>query len=143
MIPDRFAPQVYSIFRAVFGFLFMAHGLQKMFGMFGGNAVPLASLLGAAGIIEVVAGLLIMIGLFTRPSAFIASGEMAAAYFMAHFPKAPWPIANGGEPAALFCFAFLYIAAKGGGPWSVDALLWRPKHQRAGFAPPAGTGAVR
>lgn len=127
MIPSRFAPEVYSIFRVVFGFLFLFHGLQKMFGMFGGRVVPLPSLLGAAGIIEVVAGLLIMIGLFTRPIAFIASGEMAVAYVSSHFPRALWPIENGGEPAVLFCFAFLYIAAKGGGPWSLDALLRRPK----------------
>jgi putative oxidoreductase len=127
MIPSRFAPQVYSIFRVVFGFLFLFHGLQKIFGMFGGQVVPLPSLLGAAGMIEVVAGLFIMIGLFTRPIAFIASGEMAVAYFRSHFPRALWPIENGGEPAVLFCFAFLYISARGGGPWSLDALLRRPK----------------
>ncbi len=125
MIPSSFAPQLYSIFRMVFGLLFLFHGLQKMFGVFGGRVVPLASLAGAAGIIEVVAGLLIMIGLFTRPIAFIASGEMAVAYFRSHFPRALWPIENGGEPAVLFCFAFLYVASQGGGPWSLDALLQR------------------
>ena len=126
MIPERYAPQVYALFRIVAGFLFIFHGLQK-FGMFGGQAMPLASLMGVAAIIEVVGGLLIMIGLFTRPAAFIASGEMAAAYFMAHQPKGALPILNAGELAVLFCFAFLYIATRGAGIWSADATMRRAR----------------
>jgi putative oxidoreductase len=122
MIPERYAPQVYALFRIVVGFLFIFHGLQK-FGLLGGQAMPLASLMGVAAIIEAVGGLLVMIGLFTRPAAFVASGEMAAAYFMAHQPKGTWPIQNQGELAVLFCFAFLYIAARGAGIWSADAAM--------------------
>ena len=125
MIPERYAPQVYALFRIVYGFLFLFHGLQKVFGMFGGiggqgGAAPLASLFGVAGIIEIVTAVLIMLGLFTRLAAFIASGEMAAAYFMVHFPMGLVPIQNGGELAALYCFAFLYIAARGPGMCSLD-----------------------
>ena len=125
MIPERYAPQVYALFRIVTAFLFVFHGLQKVFGMFGGvggqgGAVPLGSLFGAAGIIEIVAGVLIMLGLFTRIAAFIASGEMAAAYFIAHFPRGLLPIQNGGELAVLFCFSFLDIAARGPGMCSLD-----------------------
>jgi putative oxidoreductase len=126
MIPERYAPQVYALFRIVAGFLFIFHGLQK-FGLLGGQAMPLASMMGVAAIIEAVGGLLVMIGLFTRPAAFIASGEMAVAYFMAHQPKGTWPIQNQGELAVLFCFAFLYIAARGAGLWSADAAMGRPR----------------
>ena len=127
MIPATYAPQVYAIFRIVFGLLFLMHGLQKLAGMFGGfgpsgGSVPVTSFFGIAGLIECVTGTLIMFGLFTRYAAFIASGMMAYAYFTAHLPTAPWPIMNNGEPAAMNCFAFLYMAARGSGPWSVDAL---------------------
>jgi putative oxidoreductase len=122
MIPGHLAPHVYSLFRIVAGFLYMAHGLQKVFGLFGGTPPPLLSLAGAAGLIETGAGLLIVLGLFTRPAAFLASGQMAAAFFLSHFPRAFWPIENGGELATVFCFAFLYFAARGAGPLSVDAL---------------------
>jgi putative oxidoreductase len=130
MIPERYAPQVYALFRIVTGFLFLFHGLQKVFGMFGGvggqgGSVPLGSLFGAAGIIEIVASVLIMLGLFTRIAAFIASGEMAAAYFIAHFPMGLVPIQNGGELAVLYCFAFLYIAARGPGICSLDGMRRR------------------
>ena len=122
MIPDRFAPQTYALMRLVFGFLFLCHGLQK-FGMLGGQAVPLLSFpLGLAAILELGLGVLIAIGLLTKPAAFLASGEMAAAYFMAHFPKGLLPIQNGGEPAVLYCFAFLYICSRGAGIWSVDSM---------------------
>lgn len=121
MIPERYAPQVYTLMRIVFAFLYLTHGLQKMFGLFGGQVQPLASTLWAAAAIELLAGTLILIGLFTRPAAFIASGQMAAAYFLAHFPRSPWPVTNAGEPAVLLCFGFLYIATRGAGPWSVDA----------------------
>lgn len=117
----RFAPQIYAALRIVAGLLFACHGAQKMFGAFGGQQMPMGSLPGVAGIIELVAGLLIAIGLFGSIAAFISSGEMAAAYFMAHAPKAPLPIENGGELAVLYCFLFLYIAARGSGLWSVDA----------------------
>jgi putative oxidoreductase len=124
MIPERYAPQVYALFRVVAGFLFMFHGLQK-FGLLGGPTPPLAGLMGVAAVIEAVGGVFIMIGFLTRPVAFIASGEMAAAYFMAHQPKGMWPIQNQGELAVLFCFAFLYIAARGAGICSVDGALRR------------------
>jgi putative oxidoreductase len=122
MIPERYAPQLYALFRVVLGFLFLFHGLQKLFGMFGGQVVPLTSLFGVAGAIELVGGVLIMIGLFTRIAAFIASGEMAGAYFIAHFPKGLVPIENGGELAVLYCFAFLYMSARGPGICSVDGV---------------------
>jgi putative oxidoreductase len=127
MIPERMAPQAYALMRIVFGLLFMMFGLQK-FGMLGGEAVPLASLYGAAAIIEVVAGILIAIGLLIRPAAFVASGEMAAAYFMAHQPQGALPVQNMGAEAVLFCFAFLYMAARGAGTWSVDANMSRHEH---------------
>jgi putative oxidoreductase len=120
MIPERYAPQVYALFRIVAGFLFMFHGLQKILGMFGGHVMPTGSLPWIAGVIEITGGVLVMIGLLTRIVAFICSGEMAAAYFIAHQPKGTWPIENGGELAALYCFAFLFIATRGAGIWSVD-----------------------
>ena len=119
MIPDRYSPYAYALFRIVFGFLWIFHGLQK-YGALGRDPVEVVSLRGLAGIIEIVAGTLIMIGLFTRPAAFIASGQMAFAYFISHFPRGFWPIENGGEGAVLFCFAFLYIASRDAGIWSVD-----------------------
>jgi putative oxidoreductase len=115
----------YAAMRIVTGFLFLFHGLQKLFGMFGGQVVELTSLRGVAGVIELVGGSLVMVGLFTAPVAFICSGEMAFAYFIAHHPQSFWPILNRGELPALFCFVFLYIAARGAGPLSVDRLLWR------------------
>jgi putative oxidoreductase len=115
------APYAYAILRIVAGLLFVCHGGQKMFGWYGGRPVPLGSLFGVAGIIEIVLGLLITIGLLTSFAAFIASGEMAVAYFMAHFPKSFWPLENEGEPAVLFCFIFLYMATQGSGTWSIDA----------------------
>lgn len=116
----RFVNYTYPLFRIVTGGLFAFHGAQKLFGAFGGTAVPVASLFGLAGIIELVCGVLVMVGLFTGAAAFIASGEMAAAYFMNHAPKALWPIENQGELAALYCFAFLYIASRGAGRWAID-----------------------
>jgi putative oxidoreductase len=128
MIPDRVAPQVYALMRIVFGLMFMTYGLQK-FGMLGGldgngAAAPFLSWpYGIAALIETVAGLLVAIGLFTRPAAFIASGQMAVAYFMSHQPQGALPIHNDGMPAVLFCFAFLYIAARGAGALSVDSVM--------------------
>lgn len=117
----RFEPQAYALLRIVSGLLFLFHGLQKLFGMFGGQKVELASQMGAAGIIELVGGALIMIGLAASPAAFVASGEMAFAYFTAHQPNGTWPVENQGELAALYAFIFLYIATRGSGIWSVDA----------------------
>jgi putative oxidoreductase len=119
-----FAPYAYAIMRIIVGLLFASHGAQKVFGWFGGvggQPVPLASLFGVAGMIELVLGFFIAIGFLTGYAAFIASGEMAVAYFMAHYPKSFWPIENGGEPAVLFCFIFLYMATQGSGIWSIDA----------------------
>jgi putative oxidoreductase len=115
----RFEPYAYAFLRIVAGLLFMFHGLQK-FGLLGGQMVPLASKMGAAAVIETVGGVLIMIGLQAAPVAFIASGEMAYAYFTAHQPRGTWPIQNGGELAALYSFLFLYVATRGAGVLSVD-----------------------
>ena len=133
MIPERYAPMTYALFRIVFGFLFFCYGLQKMFGWFGGQVAPLASLQGAAGVIETVCGLLVMVGLFTRPASFLASGEMAVAFWYIHvnmvgmgklgLPAGLVPHMNGGVDSTLFCFAFLYIATRGSGIWSVDAAM--------------------
>jgi putative oxidoreductase len=122
---NAWSPPLLSVLRIVAGFLFLLHGTQKLFAIppsAGGRTVELASRLGAAGVIETVGGLLILLGLFTRPAAFICSGEMAFAYFLAHAPRGPLPIGNGGEVPVIFCFIFLYLAAAGGGPWSLDAL---------------------
>jgi putative oxidoreductase len=112
--------RLYALMRIVVGFLFLCHGIQKLFGGLGGTRVPLASLLGLAGIIEFFGGLLVMIGLFASWAAFLSSGQMAMAYFMAHFARGLLPIQNQGELAVLYAFVFLYIAAYGSGPWSVD-----------------------
>jgi putative oxidoreductase len=122
MIPPHFDSSVYALLRVVVSFLYLVHGLQKTFGLFGGTAVPVRSMFGVAGVVETVAGVLILLGLWTRPAAFLASGQMAAAYFIVHLPKAFWPAENGGELAALYCFSFLYIATRGADTWSVDAL---------------------
>jgi putative oxidoreductase len=124
MIPERFAPMTYALFRIVFGLLFLMFGLQKMFGMFGGQVAPLMSVMGAAGVIETVCGFLIMVGLFTRPAAFLASGEMAVAYFYIHWRlMGATPLVNMGERATMFCFAFLYICSRGAGICSVDSAM--------------------
>lgn len=118
-----FRPHLYSLLRVTAGLLFFLHGLPKLFGGFGRPApVELMSQMGLAGVIEVIGGALIALGLFTSPVAFLASGQMAVAYFQAHAPRGLWPIMNGGELAALFCFVFLYIAAIGSGKWSIDSL---------------------
>ena len=119
-VPGRFAPFIYAALRIVAGLLFACHGAQKLFGLFGMGPMPLMSQIGLAGVIEFGGGLLIAIGLFTSFAAFIASGEMAAAYFLAHAPKGNVPIQNGGELAVLYCFLFLYIAARGTGKLGVQ-----------------------
>ncbi|MCY1512430.1 hypothetical protein D9M68_468900 [compost metagenome] len=117
------APRLLSVLRIVTAFLFLQHGTAKLFGFphvafF--DDLSLFSLIGFAGLLEVVGGLLLVLGLFTRPVAFILSGQMAFAYFIGHAPKGVIPLLNGGEPAILFCFIFLYLAAAGGGAWSFD-----------------------
>ncbi len=131
----------YFLLRAVSGFLFMQSGAVILFGWFGGmpgatSPPPLMSQTGIGGILEFFGGILILLGLFTRPVAFILSGMMAVAYWQFHAPQGGWPLQNQGMPAVLFCFIFLYIAAQGGGGWSLDALLRRkrgaPKPQLGG-----------
>jgi putative oxidoreductase len=120
-----YADRIYALFRIVVGFLFLCHGLQKLFGLFGaaGQQPPLASMGGAAGIIETVTGTLVLIGFLTGWAAFLASGTMAVAYFMVHQPQGALPIENHGELAAVYSFVFLFIAARGSGPWSVDEAM--------------------
>ncbi len=123
----RLAGAAHSLLRIVAGLLFICPGGMKLLGWFGGmpGGGKLPPLLVVASVIELVGGLAIMLGIFTRPVAFIASGEMAVAYFMGHFPQGFWPIRSHGEPAVLFCFIFLFFAAAGPGPFSLDRLIWR------------------
>ena len=116
-----YAEPIYAAFRIVFGFLFFSHGAQKAFGLFGGQRMT-EGLPMVAGWIEVLCGLLIMLGLFTTIAAFLASGEMAWAYFQNHAPRGFWPIQNGGELAVLYCFIFLYFSAFGSGKLSIDSI---------------------
>ena len=119
------APHILSILRILTAATFLTHGTMKLFGWPAPFPYPLDGLTYAAAILEVVGGLLLIVGLFSRPVAFILSGEMAVAYFMAHAPQGLFPVLNGGESALLFCFVFLYIAAAGPGPWSADAAAGR------------------
>ncbi|HUA76630.1 MAG TPA: DoxX family protein [Acetobacteraceae bacterium] len=119
-------PRLLSLVRLVAGLLFMEHGTAKLFGFpAGGHHVALFSLLGLAGVLETFGGLLVAVGLFTRPAAFILSGEMAVAYFKVHFPHSFFPLLNGGDAAVLYCFLFLYISLTGGGSWKLDQLRRR------------------
>ena len=122
-LPPIWRERLLSLLRIVAGFVFMLHGTQKLLAWPVSEPQPtveLASLMGVAGVLELVGGFLILIGLFTRPVAFILAGEMAVAYFMAHQPRGGWPIQNGGELAALYCFLFLFIATRGAGRLSLD-----------------------
>ena len=123
------APQLLSVLRIMTGVLFLEHGTQKLLGFPPSeHAAPaLFSLIGVQGVLELVGGFLILIGLFTRPVAFILAGDMAVAYFMAHAPKSFFPTLNGGQLAILFCFVFLYLVFSGAGPWSADAQLMRAR----------------
>jgi len=127
----RLAGVTHALLRVVAGLLFLCHGGQKLLGWFGGIGMPpgtpLPPLMMTAGTIELVGGSLILIGLLTRPVAFIASGEMAFAYFMSHFPHGFWPLQNHGESPVLFCFIFLFFAFNGAGPASVDAAIRRSR----------------
>jgi putative oxidoreductase len=120
---SRFEPNAYFVLRVIFGFLFMCHGLQKVFGMIGGiqgHPAPTMSVPWVGGVIELVTGVLILIGFLTHIAGFLASGEMAFAYFMVHFPHGFFPIKNGGELAVIYCFVALYIACRGAGRFGVD-----------------------
>ena len=122
---EKYEPQLLAILRIVAGLLFLEHATVKFFGFPVPFPGPLPPLLLAAGVIELVAGLLVTIGLFTRLAALLASGEMAVAYWTQHFPHNPWPIANQGEASILFCFVFLYLVAAGPGAWSIDGARTR------------------
>jgi len=119
---STYSSRALALLRIVAGLLFLEHATQKFFAFPIAFPMPgpLPPLLMVAGAIELIGGTLITLGLFTRLAAFVASGEMAVAYWMQHFPKSPWPAANGGEAAILYCFIFLYLACAGGGAWSVD-----------------------
>jgi putative oxidoreductase len=122
----QWTPQLLSLLRIITAFLFMEHGTMKLFGFPAPMGdISLFSLMGLAGVLEVFGGLLILIGLCTRPVAFLLSGEMAFAYFMVHWPQGFWPVLNHGEAAVFYCFTFLYLAAAGAGPWSLDHILCR------------------
>nr|WP_295663140.1 DoxX family protein [Polymorphobacter sp.] len=117
------APKVLAALRVMTALLYVEHGMIKLFGFPAGappGKVPLMGLFGVAGVLEFVGGLLILLGLFTRPVAFLLAGQMAVAYFMAHAPSSPYPAINHGEPAILFCFIFLYLSVAGPGAWSID-----------------------
>jgi putative oxidoreductase len=124
----NWTPRLLSVLRIIAGFLFIAHGAQKLFGFLappGMPSPPLFSQIGIGGILEFFGGLLLLVGLFTRPVAFILSGMMAVAYFQMHAPGSFWPLQNKGELAVLYCFVFLFFSVAGGGEWSLDRLLRR------------------
>lgn len=129
---DRIGGVTHALLRIVTGTLFICPGGMKLLGWFGGmpDGVVLTPLLVVAGVIELVGGVAILLGLFTRPVAFIASGEMAAAYFIGHFPNGFWPIQNHGEAAVLFCFLFLFLWGNGPGPLSLDRMIARRRRGR-------------
>ena len=124
---ERWTPQALSVARIVAGLIFGEHGTQKLLGFPAGEhaGASLLSLPGASGLIELTTGLLLALGLFTRPAAFLASGTMAAAYWIAHAPQGFFPVNNGGDAAILYCFLFLLFVFTGPGPWSLDALRAR------------------
>ncbi len=121
------APRLQSVLRIVAAVMYLSHGSQKLFLIPQGQmqqAVQLFSLPWFGGVLEFCGGILLLLGLFTRPVAFILAGEMAVAYWMGHAPHGPWPTINMGETAVLYCFIWLYFAAAGAGPWRLDALIW-------------------
>ena len=130
-LPNPWPGRMLSVLRIVTALLYLEHGTSKIFDFppSGRPVIPyvLASLNGAAGLIETLGGIMLLFGWFTRPVAFIAAGEMAVAYFRVHFPRSIFPIGNGGDNVVLFCFIFLYLLFVGAGPWSVDAIRRRPR----------------
>jgi putative oxidoreductase len=120
---DRGRPYILSLLRIVAALLFVAHGTQKFFGFPAGGPPSLTPLLTAQAFIELAGGILLALGVYTRFVAFILSGDMAVAYFMAHFPRSFFPSANGGDAAVLYCFVFFYLIFAGGGAWSVDRAI--------------------
>ena len=130
-----------NLLRITIGFLFLEHGMQKLFGVLGKEAVDLASLSGVAGVLEFFGGLAIMVGLFTRPVAFVLSGQMAAAYWMVHGMQSFWPIVNNGEKAVLYCFVFLFLWGFGGGGFSIDGMLEKKRAEAGGGAAARGAAA--
>ena len=124
------ASATHALFRIGVALLFMLHGLQKLFGLFGGRQVALGSMMGAAGVIELVGGLLVLLGLWVRPVAVIIALEMVAAFAIAHAPKGGLPLQNGGELALLYALAFVFLVGNGAGPLSLDAALWRRDARR-------------
>lgn len=133
---QSWTPYFLSILRIIAGYVFLQYGSTKMLAfpvaiMPDGGTAKLGTMAGTAGLLELVGGILIMVGLFTRPTAFVLSGLMAFAYFMGHanktFWEGLWPVVNQGAPAVIFCFLFLYYSAAGAGPWSLDALFARSK----------------
>ncbi len=121
---DSWEPRMLSILRIVVALVYLEHGTMKLFGVPPGQGAPLNTLMIVAGVIEFVGGVLLLLGLFTRPVAFIVAGEMAVAYFKVHAPMGFWPALNHGEPAVLNCFVFLYLAVVGPGIWSLDRLIF-------------------
>lgn len=126
-LATTWGPRFLSVLRIMAGLLFLAHGTMKHLGFpdSGEPGPAVTSLSGLAGLFELVGGALLVVGLFTRPTAFVLSGVMAAAYFIAHAPRSFFPVLNGGDAAILYCFVFFYIFVVGGGPWSLDALRRR------------------
>jgi putative oxidoreductase len=134
---SRWTPRALSVLRIITAFLFAAHGAQKLFGFLAtqqGATPALFSIVGLAGVLEFFGGLLILVGLFTRAVAFILSGLMAVAYFMAHAPQGFWPLQNRGELAVIYCFLFLYMALAGGGSWRIDRLLRRDQTEQGSIS---------
>ena len=135
MLSPSFSSYVLSVVRIVVGLLFLEHGTAKFLGFPATQRAPEAlSMSGVGGLLELIGGALIVVGLLTRPVAFLLCGEMAVAYFYAHFPRNFFPVINGGDAAILYCFVFLYLMFAGAGPWSLDALLARGRSQKTSMA---------
>ena len=137
---ERWAPYAVAVLRVVTALLFLQHGMTKIlsYPMSSASGPPQWSVLWAAGMLELVGSLFLLVGLFTRPVAFLLAGEMAIAYWMVHAPRGPFPMLNDGEGAILFCFVFLLFVATGAGRWSIDAIIGRNRTGVEGYAGPGG-----